>query len=290
MADMPTDFWSGWIVALTVISLTVLAWLVYSVYFTKNGDEASPVWDGNLSEGSKPAPMWWFWLIFSLLIVSVIYLMLYPGLGSYSGALNWSLGGRLEQSYAKYTGQFDGVRQLLQNASIDTLRQNDSAMASAERIYKQNCAACHGLDARGQANMFPDLKDAVWQWGGGEAPLEHTLRHGRVAVMPGWQAAIGSEGVGRVAEYLSVLGTPAAAGHPGNATYMQLCVACHGVDGGGNALLGGPSLVDEVWLYGDDPQSLRHSIGIGRTGIMPAFGQRLDDTQIRLLVAWLTQP
>jgi mono/diheme cytochrome c family protein len=36
-------------------------------------------------------------------------------------------------------------------------------MASAQRVFEQNCAACHGHDAKGQAALFPDLKDADWQ-------------------------------------------------------------------------------------------------------------------------------
>ena len=35
--------------------------------------------------------------------------------------------------------------------------------------------------------------------------------------------------------------------------------------------------------------ALRHSIAMGRTGKMPAFGERLDETQIRLLVALLSR-
>ena len=78
-------------------------------------------------------------------------------------------------------------------------------------------------------------------------------------------------------------------GHPGQAQYNQLCIACHGLDGSGNTMFGAPSLIDEVWLYGDSDEAVQHSIGVGRTGKMPAFGERLDDTQIRLLVAWLTR-
>jgi len=43
------------------------------------------------------------------------------------------------------------------------------------------------------------------------------------------------------------------------------------------------------WLYGSAEQDSAHSIGDGRYGIMPAFQDRLDDTQIRMLVAWLSR-
>ncbi len=292
MADMPADFWSGWIALITVISLAGMAWLVYSVYFSSNGhEEESPVWDENLSEGTNPAPMWWFWFLFACLIFSAIYLMFYPGLGSYAGVLNWSMGGRLEESYSAYHNQFDDQRKLVRDASITTLRDNHIAMASAKRVFEQNCAACHGHDAKGQAALFPDLKDADWQWGSSEAQLEQTIRLGRMAVMPGWQASLGDDGVEQVADYLLAWAKhePIADEDAGKALYSQFCVACHGLDGTGNVLLGGSNLVDEVWLYGGDVESIRQSISTGRMGVMPRFQDRLDDTQIRMLIAWLSE-
>jgi cytochrome c oxidase cbb3-type subunit 3 len=289
---MPTDFWAGWIVVLTVVSLAGVCWLVYSVYFTQGHDEPSPVWDESLSEGSNAAPMWWFWFIFALLIFSVIYLMLYPGLGSYKGVLNWSQGGRLAQSYETYDQKFSDVRSLLGDASIETLQANDSAMRSAQRVYERNCENCHGADALGQANLFPNLRDASWQWGGGELDISQTVSAGRVAAMPGWQPALGEEGVAQVAQYVIDMGAgaPVAADAPGRVKYQQFCVACHGADGAGNTALGSPSLVDPAWLYGGDLESIRQSIATGRSGIMPAFKDRLDTTQIRLLTAWLMAP
>ena len=73
MADMPSDFWSGWIVVITVTTLLGLAWAIFSVYFSANGheDRDATVWDETLQEGSNPAPMWWFWLILALMIISV---------------------------------------------------------------------------------------------------------------------------------------------------------------------------------------------------------------------------
>ncbi len=292
MADMPADFWSGWIILITVISMAGMAWLVYSVFFSANAhEEESPVWDENLSEGPNPPPIWWFWFIFACLIFSVIYLMLYPGLGSYSGVLNWSQGGRLDESYTTYHEQFDDLRKLVRDASIPTLRDNASAMRSAQRIFEQNCAACHGPDARGQAALFPDLRDADWQWGGSETDIEQTIRHGRTAVMPGWQSVLGDEGVEEVTDYLLAWNQfdSITDEDPGKTLYTQFCVACHGADGKGVAILGGPNLVDDVWLYGGDVTAIQSSIANGRSGLMPNFQDRLDDAQIRMLIAWLSE-
>ncbi len=109
--------------------------------------------------------------------------------------------------------------------------------------------------------------------------------------MVSWTQVLGGdEGVARVASYVRSLGTEEANGHPGQAQYNMFCIACHGPTGGGNAALGAPSLADDVWLYGDSDEAIHFSIAYGRSGEMPAFDKRLDDTQIRLLVALLTKP
>jgi cytochrome c oxidase cbb3-type subunit 3 len=290
MADMPTDFWSGWIVVLTLVSLAGLGWLVYGVYF---GDEdtksvESRVWDGNLREGSAPAPIWWFWLILATMIFSVLYLMLYPGLGSYAGALAWSQGGRLDDSAALYGVEFDAARAEVAAASAEALQAEADVMASAARVYDRHCSACHGPDAGGQADMFPNLTDDAWQWGGSLPQIEQTLRLGRTAIMPPLASAFADGDVADVVAYVQALSSPqGAAGQPGEASFRMLCAACHGADGTGNELLGAPDLTDDAWLYGSSAEDIAESILNGRMGEMPAFDQRLDDTQIRMLAAWL---
>ena len=53
------------------------------------------------------------------------------------------------------------------------------------------------------------------------------------------------------------------------------------------SVLGAPALNDDAWLYGSSTAAVRESISRGRTGVMPAFGERLDSAQIKLLTAWL---
>jgi cytochrome c oxidase cbb3-type subunit 3 len=48
-------------------------------------------------------------------------------------------------------------------------------------------------------------------------------------------------------------------------------------------------LSDDIWLYGGDFETIKASIANGRFGIMPAFGHRLDDVQIKLLIALLVR-
>jgi cytochrome c oxidase cbb3-type subunit III len=290
MAELPSDFWSGWVIVLTLTSFAGLVWLVLSVYLLPDAADhgpEEPVWDETLREGQSPAPVWWFWFILAAMVFSVIYLMLYPGLGSYAGALRWSQGGQLEDHQQDFEREFAAVRETLLAQDVTALAVDPLAMDLAQRLFRDQCSACHGTAALGQASLFPNLRDPEWQWGGSAEQIEQTIRNGRQAMMVAWQPVLGDEGVDNVAAYVATLANGGEQGHSGQLQYQQFCFACHGMSGEGNVLLGAPALNDREWLYGGDPDSIRTSIATGRNGQMPAFGDKLDDLQIKVLVAWL---
>jgi cytochrome c oxidase cbb3-type subunit 3 len=292
MADMPNDFWSGWIILITLISFIGLVWLVVSVYTAAPPNDAEvdhTTWDDNLKEGMNQAPLWWFWMIFAMMVFSVFYLMLYPGMGSFKGAFQWSQGGQIEERYRAFNDEFTELRAEIAVMPLTEIQADAALMGSASDLFSQNCSACHGYQGQGQANLFPNLNDDIWQWGGSPENIELTLRNGRIGVMASWEALLGQEGVTNVANYVLLLGSPEAEGHPGQARFNQICIACHGIEGTGNPLLGAPDLTDDDWLYGNDLDTLRETLRGGRNGQMPAFGDKLDNAQIRLLVAWLTR-
>jgi cytochrome c oxidase cbb3-type subunit 3 len=300
MADMPTGFWAGWIAVITIVTLIGLVWLVWSVYFAANGADTEEVWDETLREGTAPAPLWWFWFILALLAVTVVYLILYPGLGANRGVLRWSQGGRIAASVARYEEEFGARRAELAHADAAALRGDALALSAGASVFQNHCAACHGVDGAGQADLFPNLTDASWQWGSDARSIEQTVTAGRQAVMPPWQAVLNDAGVAQVTDYVLALsegsaGSALSAGSiasadtasDGRRAFQTYCSACHGPDGAGQPLLGAPALNDDAWLYGGTREAVRASIAEGRNGVMPAFGGRLDAAQIKLVVAWL---
>ncbi|GAC1481005.1 MAG: hypothetical protein NVS1B4_26220 [Gemmatimonadaceae bacterium] len=62
------------------------------------------------------------------------------------------------------------------------------------------------------------------------------------------------------------------------------CADCHGGDGGGAM---GPSLQDSRWHFGGSPGAVFQSIYEGRPEGMPAWGGRISDDQIWMLVAYV---
>lgn len=280
-------------IVLTVLSLLGLAWLVLSVYFLpakKNAKEDAPVWDGDLREDNNPIPIWWFCMLLCAMVFTSTYLMLYPGLGSFKGAFHWSQSSELHEGMENFNIEFDAIDEQILASSIAELQLRPEVMTSASHLFIEHCSACHGYEAQGQANLFPNLRDNEWQWGGSPEQIEQTIRNGRTAAMISWQAVLTDEGVTNVSDYvLNALGTDNAEGHAGQTQFNQFCIACHGAAGQGNPLFGAPDLTNDVWLYGNTPEIVRETISKGRTGQMPAFAERLDDAQIRMLVAWLNK-
>lgn len=61
------------------------------------------------------------------------------------------------------------------------------------------------------------------------------------------------------------------------------CVGCHSNGGGGM----GPPLMDVEWIYGSDPRQIFSTIVEGRPNGMPAFGGKIPEQQIWMLVAYV---
>ena len=294
MSTLASGFWSGWVIGITVLGLLGLLWLLLDMRFSAPQDSESDevIWDDNLSEGSARLPAWWFLLLLGGLVFTVFYLMLYPGLGNNPGFLQWNQYNQFERGMEHYREKTTVTHNRWEMAPLSELMADPSAMASARRLFNNNCAGCHGEDARGQANMFPNLRDADWQWGNSEQQLLQTITHGRVAAMISWKTILREQGTRQTARYVLSLSGQQQSGWEadiaaGQKLYKAYCIACHGADGGGVQVLGAPNLTDDIWLYGGDEQTVYQTILNGRSGQMPSQKLRLQPSQIRILTAWL---
>lgn len=87
-------------------------------------------------------------------------------------------------------------------------QEHDAAKAEAgATVFADNCAACHGEDGRGLAELGgPNLTDAIWLYGGTRTAILETLQKGRAGMMPAWLGRLGPERVKEVALYVHSLG------------------------------------------------------------------------------------
>jgi len=294
MSDFNSDFWHWYITILTVLSILACLWLLrwMTSGFQKTGkvEDTGHVWDGDLTELNNPLPRWWLGLFYITIAFGGFYLLLYPGLGKYSGLLDWTSKTQYEQEVSRVEAEVGPLFARYQQTPILDLSKDETALKVGERLYANYCTTCHGSDARG-ARGYPNLRDGDWIWGGTPENIKTTLMQGRQAAMPAWEGPLGGErGVDEVAQYilsLSGRATIAELAAKGKAKFEIFCVACHGADGTGNTALGAPNLTDNTWLYGGSLTRISESIAKGRNGKMPAQGEFLGEAKVHLLAAYI---
>ncbi|MCH7345733.1 cytochrome-c oxidase, cbb3-type subunit III [Pelomonas sp. CA6] len=292
MSDFISGGWAVFVAATTVVGLIaclVLLMIAARRRVMANDNTTGHVWDEDLRELNNPLPRWWMGLFVLTVVFSGAYLALYPGLGTYAGTLGWSSAGQYQNEQAKAQKAISEVYAQFNGKSADALATDPAAMGIGERLFANNCASCHGADARGSKG-FPNLTDKDWLYGGDHDTIIQTISKGRNGVMPPMAAAVGtSDDVRNLANYVLSL-----SGSPHNAIAAQLgkpkfgaCAACHGPDGKGNQALGAPNLTDKVWLHGWGEQAVMDMINNGKNNVMPAHESRLSPEQIRVLGAYV---
>ena len=294
MADFNSDFWHWYIAILTIVSILACVWLLRWMSSghqkTDTVEDTGHIWDGDLTELNNPLPRWWLGLFYITIAFGGFYLLLYPGLGKFSGLLDWTSKGAYEQEVAAMDAQVGPLFARYQQTPILDLTKDETALKVGERLYANYCTTCHGSDARG-ARGYPNLRDGDWLWGGTPAEIKTTIMQGRQAAMPAWEAALGGErGVDEVAQYvlsLSGRATISELAAQGKIKYDMFCVACHAADGTGNTALGAPNLTDNIWLYGGSLTRISESIAVGRAGKMPAQGEFLGEAKVHLLATYI---
>jgi cytochrome c oxidase cbb3-type subunit 3 len=298
MSDFFSSGWSIYIAAATLIGLAACLALLIAASRRKPmaaDNSTGHVYDHDLTELNNPLPRWWMILFILTIVFALVYVFLFPALGGLQGQLGWSSHGELAADQAKAAEEMKQVYAGYAGKPAEALSQDARAMGIGQRLFINNCATCHGSDARGSKG-FPDLTDRDWIHGGSPEKIEETITLGRIGNMPPIAAAVGTpQDVHNVAHYvLSLSGSAhdsiaAAAGKP----KFAVCAACHGADGKGNQAIGAPNLTDKVWLHGWGEEAITAMVNQGKTNVMPPQGGRLSPEQIHVLAAYvwnLSQP
>ncbi len=294
MADFVSGFWNWFIIIPTIGGIIacflMIRWLSTAIAPEDLAKSMGHVWDEDLQELNNPLPRWWLGMFYITLVFGLVYLVLYPGLGSFPGLLGWTSQNQYQKEIDIGDAQFGPLFSKYRDMSIPAVASDVDARKMGERLFVNYCATCHGSDARG-ARGFPNLRDNDWLYGGAPEQIEHSILAGRNGVMPAWEQALGGEqGVTDMTEYVFKLGGrdfDAVAAERGQEKYGMLCASCHGADGTGNQLLGAPNLTDNVWLYGGSAVRIKESIAAGRNGKMPPHDEFLGKDKVHLLAAYV---
>ena len=187
--------------------------------------------------------------------------------------------------------------------TVDQIRADPALSAivaeTGPALFGDNCAACHG--ARGQGGPgYPSLVDDAWLWGGDPETIQETLRVGinadhpdtRFAQMLAFDGVLSRDEIRTVANYVQSLSGMESDSDPdrlseGRTLFEDNCTSCHGENATGSTDMGAPNLTDGFWIYGGDDKTLFATILHGRQGWMPAWEDRLDDADRKVLTVYL---
>ena len=293
MSDFTSGFWSIFVAGITILSILACGLLLWfsgkAKAMTAHDNTTGHVWDGDLREMNNPLPRWWVWLFIITIVFALVYLALYPGLGSFKGQLGWTQVGEYQKEVAKGNADVAPLYAKFAAMSPEVMSRDPQAHAIGERLFMNNCSQCHGSDARGSKG-FPNLTDGDWLHGGAPANITDTLVNGRMGQMPAMAAAVGSaDDVKDLANYvLSLSNSPhdSLRANLGKSKFTA-CAACHGMDGKGNQALGAPNLTDDIWLHGYGEAAITAIVNNGKVNQMPAQGEKLTEGQIKVLTSYV---
>ncbi|WP_370210896.1 cytochrome-c oxidase, cbb3-type subunit III [Alloalcanivorax venustensis] len=299
-----SDFWSVYIIAIVVLNLVGCAFLLFAnLRMTPEetrSDTTGHSFDG-IQERNQPLPRWWLYLFVLTLLFSVVYLVLYPGLGRFGGLLSWSSVGQWQEEVDWVEKQTAPLFEQFAKVPIEELHAYPETRDVGGRLFANNCALCHGSDARG-AKGYPNLTDDDWLYGGSADAILTSIRDGRHGQMPPMAAAVGGtdQAVRDMALYVQSLSRPSMTDQPEVAASVAraeprfaVCAACHVQDARGNQALGAPNLTDGIWLHGARLEDIETTIREGRSGRMPPHESVLSEERLHVLAAYvygLSQP
>lgn len=264
-------------------------------------------WDG-ITELNNPLPRWWLWSLYLTIIWGVGYTIAYPAWpmikGATTGVMGYSARAEAAEDMARVDAQNAEIAGKLAIADLTTLSRDDPAyqygVSGGASVFRSHCSQCHGAGAAGAVG-YPNLLDDAWLWGGTIDAIEYTIRHGirneqdvdaRWSEMPAFGDIFEDEEIQSTADYvlsLSGLDHNAAGAEAGAVLFEENCAACHGDAGLGDPSVGAPNLADAIWLYGGDREDVVYSITNARFGVMPAWGLRLSEEDVKAAAIYVHQ-
>lgn len=252
-------------------------------------------YDG-IEELNTPLPKWWLWTFYATIVWGIAYTIAYPAWplvsGATAGVLGYSSRAEVAQDIEDHEAKNAALVEELVAADIAAVDAGSDlhryAVARGGSVFRAQCSQCHGSGAAGAVG-YPNLLDNAWLWGGSVEEIAYTVQHGirnetdpdaRWSEMPAFGELLTRDEIALVVAHVQALPTGGAGGDA-ETLFLDNCSACHGEQGEGIPELGAPNLADAIWLYGGDEATLTETITYSRFGVMPAWGQRLAEADVR---------
>jgi mono/diheme cytochrome c family protein len=174
------------------------------------------------------------------------------------------------------------------------------------KLFKENCAACHGEDGTGRVirpvlPLIPDFTSLAWQMSQTEMAIVNQIDYGSNPLMPAFRYKLSADQILRLAVYVRSFASHAPAGQVAAASaetsnvtatnlYGTFCFACHDTTGKGNAVmkLSMPEIPDftaAAWQKSRTQADLTQSILNGKGKFMLPMKDKLGTVDVKQMVA-----
>jgi len=91
--------------------------------------------------------------------------------------------------------------------SLSSLPTPNADLARGEKLFADNCAACHGPDGKGNREIgAPNLADAIWLYGASKDAIIDGIFNGRGGSMPAWAGRLDETTIKALAVYVHGFG------------------------------------------------------------------------------------
>lgn len=200
-----------------------------------------------------------------------------------------------------------GIVIVISNSSLLT-KKDHKAIEAGERIYQQQCFACHGDDGKGSgAKEGTAINNQHFLNNYSDKDLYNQVKYGREGtVMPAYGSNLSEDDLNNIVAYMrnwqkksiELEAPPKVSGDPenGKKLYDLFCATCHGIDGAGKKKMGtvltSPQKLQyttdqQLWIsaaYGREDTRMAPSLE-GADGIRQLSEQEISDiiTYIRTL-------
>jgi cytochrome c oxidase cbb3-type subunit 3 len=103
------------------------------------------------------------------------------------------------------TGQINDAAEYV--LSLSNRSTDSAAAARGKTLFAEQCAGCHGDNAKGNQELgAPSLTDQIWLYGGSKPAIVESIRTGRGGVMPAWEGRLDPIVIKALAVYVHSLG------------------------------------------------------------------------------------
>jgi mono/diheme cytochrome c family protein len=167
-----------------------------------------------------------------------------------------------------------GIVFLISNSNLLT-QKDDQAIAAGEKIYRQQCLACHGENGKGEgAKEGTAINNQYYLNTYSDSDIYNQIKYGRDGTaMPAYGANLSEEDLNNVVAYIrnwqkksiEMEAPKKIAGDSANGEklYKVFCASCHGNQGEGKKKMG-TALASPQYLQYTTDEQIWKSIAYGR--------------------------